>query len=170
MENRESRSFKNFLSLLKIQQMIRVYPSSKVKHAPMWRKLQQEVPHVFFNARWIKRAEKESELKNDDFRDLWKECRQDIEDADALLVYAEDGDHLKGELVEVGMALASNVKVILVTSIKDKHVYGTWMHADQVDWATAMDEALSLLYAMTDKGKREEKKKFIDEFLSGVKR
>lgn len=137
--------------------MIRVYPSSKVKHAPMWRKFQQEVPHVFFNARWIKRAEKESDLKNDDFRDLWKECQQDIQDSDVLLVYAEDGDHLKGALVEVGMALASNVNVLLVTSVEDKHVYGTWMHADGVEWATTIEEAMDLLYRMTDKGKREPK-------------
>ena len=121
----------------------------------MWRKLQQEVPHVFFNARWIKRAEKESDLKEDDFRDLWKECQQDIHDADVLLVYAEDGDHLKGALVEVGMALSRTVKVILVTPVKDKHVYGTWMHADGVEWVTTMEEAMDLLYGMTDKGLRE---------------
>lgn len=136
--------------------MIRVYPSSKVKHAPMWRKLQQEVPHVFFDARWIKRAEKEEQMQGDDFHDLWKECQEDIKDADVLLVYAEDGDQLKGALVEVGMALAFGVQVMLVTAVEDKHVFGTWMHASGVGWTSTMEDAMKKLYLMTDKGNREE--------------
>jgi len=126
----------------------------------MWRKLQQEVPHVFFNARWIKRAEKEEEMQGIDFRDLWGECQEDIKDADIVLVYAEDGDQLKGALVEVGMALAFGVQVMLVTPVEDRHVFGTWMHANGVQWATTMEDAMRRLYLMTNKGSREESLKW----------
>jgi hypothetical protein len=125
--------------------MIRVYPSSKVKHAPMWREIQQTVPHVFFNARWVKRAERESDLKEGDFLDLWHECQADIESSDVVLVYAEEGDVLKGALVEVGIALANRIRVLLVTPEKNRLAYGTWIHMDEVEWLTSMEEAISLL-------------------------
>lgn len=125
--------------------MIRVYPSSKVKHAPMWRELHRDAPHVFLNARWIKRAEHESDLKENGFKDLWNECQDDIESADAVLVYAEDGDVLKGALVEVGMALANGIRVIIIVSEHNRLAYGTWVHLDSVEWVTSMEDALELL-------------------------
>lgn len=149
--------------------MIRVYPSSKVRHAHMWRRLQEDIPHVFFNARWIKRAEKESDLQGDDFRDLWSECKEDVMDSDALLVYAEDGDHLKGALVEVGMAIANDIRVVLVTTDENRLAYGTWIHADNVEWVTTLEEAMSLLYKWTKKGVREEKSRFTDWLIHGDK-
>lgn len=145
--------------------MIRVYPSSKVKHALMWRELQNTVPHVFFNARWPHRAKKESELNHDDFRDLWMECKEDIMDSDAVLVYAEDGEVLKGALVEVGIAIANDIPVILVTTDENRLAYGTWIHTDGVEWVDTLDEAMNLLYRWTKKGRREEQRR-VDEFLA----
>lgn len=111
----------------------------------MWREIQQTVPHVFFNARWVKRAERESDLKEGDFLDLWHECQADIESSDVVLVYAEEGDVLKGALVEVGIALANRIRVLLVTPEKNRLAYGTWIHMDEVEWLTSMEEAISLL-------------------------
>ena len=91
--------------------MIRVYPSSKVKHAPMWRELQNTVPHVFFNARWPYLAKYENDIDHDGFRDLWIECKQDVMSADAVLLYVEENEILKGALVEVGIALANNIPI-----------------------------------------------------------
>lgn len=124
--------------------MISIYPSSKVKHAPMWRELQQKVPNVFFNARWLKRAEKESELSVDDMRHLWMECMQDISSSEALLLYAEDGDTLRGALVEVGMALAMGKPVVLAMDQKIMRDYGTWMHMD-VTWTYSIEDAITFL-------------------------
>lgn len=148
--------------------MIRVYPSSKVKHAPMWRELQKTVPHVFFNARWIKRAEieKKEEMDVRDYRDLWSECLEDIRNSDALLLYAEDGDQLKGALVEVGMALAFGVKVILVTAVEDWYVYGTWMHYNVTKCET-IEQAMDYLYLKTGKSQRKSRDKFIAEMIAG---
>lgn len=148
--------------------MIRVYPSSKVRHAPMWRRLQQEVPHVFFNARWIKRAESQEEMDSYELAELWRECQQDVKDADLLLIYAEDGDQLKGAFVEVGMALAYGVKVMFVTPVEDWHAFGTWMHGTAVQRASTIEEAMTRLYGMTAKGSRESRDKFIHEMITGI--
>ncbi len=124
----------------------------------MWRKLQQEVPHVFFNARWIKRAEKEDAMEGDDFRELWHECQQDVKDADVILVYAEDDERLKGALVEIGMAIAFGVRVIIVTTVEDPiTLLGTWLWNNGVMRVRTMEEAMKQLYLMTDKGRREER-------------
>lgn len=115
----------------------------------MWRKLQQEVPHVFFNARWLKRAENEDKLTDEDFGDLWKECQEDIKGADILLMYAENGDQLKGALVEVGMALAYGVQVIVVTPVENARSYGTWIHKKGILFAATMEKAMAELQNMT---------------------
>jgi nucleoside 2-deoxyribosyltransferase len=119
--------------------MLRVYPSSKVKHAPMWRKLQSKVPHLFLNARWLKWAEKENGLTTKQFR----ECQEDIETSDVLILYAEEGDVLKGALVEVGMALSKGIRVIFVSS--DMLSYGTWVYNNSVTWVSNMKDAMNLL-------------------------
>ena len=137
--------------------MIRVYPSSKVKHAPMWRELQNTVPHVFFNARWPYLAKYENDIDHDGFRDLWIECKQDVMSADAVLLYVEEDEILKGALVEVGIALANNIPIIFVAEEKNRLAYGTWVYVDGVEWVNTLAEAFDLLYKMDKKWQREER-------------
>jgi hypothetical protein len=125
--------------------MLRVYPSSKVKHAPMWMKLQTKVPHLFLNARWLKWAERKNSLNTNDFQALWKDCQEDIGTSDVLILYTEEGDVLKGCLVEVGMALANGIRVIIVASESNRLSYGTWVHNDSVKWVTSMIDAMDIL-------------------------
>lgn len=109
---------------------------------------------MFFHARWVKRAEKESELKGDDFRDLWLECKEDIVSADVVLVYAEDGDVLKGALVEVGIAIANGIPVIIVTSEANRSAYGTWIYLDGVEWTNTLEDAINMIGNRTKKSIR----------------
>ncbi len=74
--------------------------------------------------------------------EFWQENEQDIITADYLLVYVESGDHLRGALVEAGIAIANRVRVIVVGDHPD---YGTWKYHPNVEWADDMDEALMII-------------------------
>ena len=78
----------------------------------------------------------------DEAYEFWKENQQDIETADALLLYVEQGDHLKGALVEVGIAIANSVPVYIVGEHPD---HGTWKFHHGVEWAQDIEEALNMI-------------------------
>lgn len=73
---------------------------------------------------------------------FWRENQEDIENSDALLLYVEPGDHLRGALVEVGIAIANNVPVIIVGEHPD---HGTWKHHKGVEWAEDLDDAIGMI-------------------------
>lgn len=121
--------------------MLRVYTASKLKHAPMWRELCASTPHLQFHARWLKHNSLGTPDTPEHAVEFWLQDEQDVRDADAVLVMAEGDDHLRGALVEAGMAIAYGVPVIVVGTHAD---YGTWQHHPGV---TRMDDlASALLY------------------------
>lgn len=87
-----------------------VYIASKVKHAPKWRRLRDELSdgHVQIISTWIDEA---GPGETTDRGDLALRCIQEASEADILILYAEEGDFLKGALVECGAALAFNRQV-----------------------------------------------------------
>lgn len=105
--------------------MIRVYTASKLQVAAQWLELDSTWTHVYFHARWLKH-QKIGTLDTPEFaKRFWQEDQEDVKNADALLVYGREGDKLRGALVEVGMALAYGVPVIVVGEHSD---YGTWQY------------------------------------------
>lgn len=60
---------------------------------------------------------------------FWADDFADIENCDILAVYAEEGDKLRGALIEVGYALAFSKKIILIGEHPD---FGTWRHSGNV--------------------------------------
>lgn len=122
--------------------MIRVYTASKLSKAAMWRELNKKWPHVIFHARWLKH----NEIGTPDLPEyaprFWMEDQQDVKTADAVLVYAEEGEHLRGALVEAGMAIAFIVPVIVVGEHPD---YGTWRHHPCVTQVADLNEAAQIL-------------------------
>lgn len=89
------------------------YVASKTKHAAKWKAYRDSgVPII---STWIDEAGI-GETKS--FPDLWRRCVSETRKARALIVYAEDGDELKGALIEVGAALASNTPVFMVGNIE----------------------------------------------------
>lgn len=83
-----------------------VYVASKTKHAEMWKTLRAEgFPIV---ATWI------DELYPEDMAALWTRCIIEAESADAVILYREPGDVLKGAFVEVGAAMACRIPVYAV--------------------------------------------------------
>lgn len=92
---------------------IGVYIASKTKHAPKWKALRESgVPII---STWIDEAGI-GETKC--FTDLWRRCIDEAKNAERMIVYAEDGDELKGALVEVGAALAGGTPVYVVGKVE----------------------------------------------------
>lgn len=97
-----------------------IYTASKTRHAEKWRRLRAGDPRFRINSTWIDEA---GVGQTADWADLWKRCVNEAAGADALLLYVEEGDHLKGALVEVGAALAFDTPVYVVGQTGDA---GTW--------------------------------------------
>jgi nucleoside 2-deoxyribosyltransferase len=122
--------------------MIRVYTASKLKHALKWRELCANTSHVQFHARWLKHNSLGTPDTPEHAAEFWLQDEQDVRDADAVMVYAEGDDHLRGALVEAGIAIATGVPVIVVGTHAD---YGTWQHHPGVQRADDLRHALELL-------------------------
>ena len=105
--------------------MIRVYTASKLTTASEWRDLERSWPHVFFHARWLKHNLVGTPDLQQFAEKFWLEDEQDVRSADAVLVWGRSGEHLRGALVEAGMAIAFGVPVIVVGAHPD---YGTWQY------------------------------------------
>jgi hypothetical protein len=86
----------------------RVYGASKTRHAPMWRGLRDAGWNII--STWIDEAGDGQSL----WPDLWTRCIFEAASADALILYAEEGDVLKGAFVEAGAALSAGVPVYVV--------------------------------------------------------
>ena len=126
--------------------MIRVYTASKLKHARYWRELCETTHHVQFHARWLKHNRIGTPDTPEHASLFWLEDEQDVRDADAVLVYAEGDDHLRGALVEAGMAIAYGVPVIVVGTHPD---YGTWQNHPGVIRAKDIHDAMMQLAEIT---------------------
>ncbi len=115
---------------------IKIYVASKTKHAPLWIKLRNSGYPII--STWI---DESGQGKTTDLVDLWQRCIQEASIADICLVYSEEDDCLKGTLVEMGAALASNKKVIFVAP---KEVLTAQRHRLVMN-VKSLDEALLLI-------------------------
>lgn len=86
-----------------------IYFASKTKWAPRWREYRaQGIPVI---SSWIDEA---GVGETSDFADLWVRCISEASRADALIVYRESGEILKGAFIEVGAALANGRRVFAI--------------------------------------------------------
>lgn len=85
-----------------------IYIASKTRHADKWRTVATKYP---INSTWIYEAEPG---QTKDFDDLWRRCIHEASTADALIIYREGEEVLKGAWVELGAALACGVPVFAV--------------------------------------------------------
>jgi hypothetical protein len=87
----------------------KIYIASKTKHAARWRDLRASGVNII--STWIDEA---GEGESKDLADLAHRCIAEAANADALIIYAEPGDDLKGALVELGAALVYSVQIFAV--------------------------------------------------------
>lgn len=119
--------------------MIRVYTASKLRHGAMWRKLDEETPGITCYSRWLKHNRIVTPDTPENAREFWLQDTQDVRDADVVFVYAEPDDHLRGALVEAGIAIAMGVPVIVIGDHPD---YGTWQYHPLVIKALTIEKAI----------------------------
>jgi len=73
-----------------------------------------------------------------DYADLWQRIGREVAGADVLVLYAEPGDFpLKGGLVEIGIAIAAGVPIILSLpgvelEVRTLRPLGSWAQHDLV--------------------------------------
>lgn len=120
-----------------------IYVASKVKHAPMWRKMRDRGgPDPFpICSTWIDEAR---DKQSPSPADLWRRCVSEAANADAVIPYVEPGEVLKGALVEVGAALARGVPVFVVGEPD-----GSWASHPLVRRCASLDEAQAEAFAET---------------------
>ena len=123
---------------------LRVYTASKTTHAKKWLELDASSKTIKVSARWIKEvalAQYVDVLKdNQTLREFsarcWIEDIEDIKTSDFLMLYGESNEHLRGALVEAGVALCEGVPVVCIGKHPD---YGTWqehplvLHMDSIE-------------------------------------
>lgn len=127
---------------------MKVYTASKLAQAPRWRALAAARPDIEFTARWAAYVG----WPEDDPRHVadtpenavgfWVEDEEDVRRSDAVIVYAEPEERLRGGLVEAGMGIVLKKTVIVVGEHKD---YGTWQYHPTVRRVATLDEALALV-------------------------
>ena len=118
--------------------MVRIYIASKMHHAERWRGLYDELPDVHICSHWPF-LEPFVHPSGENARKFWHDDVQDISDCHALIVYAEEGEKLRGALVEAGIAIGMGRPVIVVGEHPD---FGTWSFHPKVSRATTLAEAV----------------------------
>jgi hypothetical protein len=117
--------------------MPRVYIASCVRHAELWRAI-HTTPDIHFVSRWPF-LEPFIDPDPANSRKIWLDDMADVRGCHALIVYAVEGDHLRGALVEAGAALALGRMVIVVGEHPD---YGSWQYHPNVTHVATLENAL----------------------------
>ncbi|HET6610131.1 MAG TPA: hypothetical protein VFG62_25935 [Rhodopila sp.] len=125
----------------------KIYIASRAsipERAAEWRRLRSSGWKIVSS--WIDEA---GEGQTSSFSDLWSRIQTEVTTADKLILYVEPDDFpLKGALIEVGMALAAGVRVVVVSpgvtlEPRSMRPIGSWMAHPLVSHAATMDEALA---------------------------
>jgi hypothetical protein len=125
-----------------------IYIASKTKHAAKWLALRDKGVNII--STWIDEA---GEGQTTDMPDLCSRCIHEAEVCNAMIVYAEDGDILKGALVELGVALAVTGKPIFFVGpvLRDGSVF---THHPSVSSIQTVEEAIELIESKSIKHSR----------------
>ncbi|MES1986659.1 MAG: hypothetical protein V4440_01270 [Pseudomonadota bacterium] len=121
--------------------MIKVYIASKLHNAERFKGFREKwkAEGIDLHARWFDQAiiEQTTEPSNEDFHIFWLVDEEDVKCSDAVIVYGEKDDNLRGALVEAGIAIACGILVILVGDCN----FGTWQHHPLVVRAGSFEHA-----------------------------
>lgn len=122
--------------------MIKVYIASKLNYAKQFRNYRTDwkVDGIDLHARWFDQAhiEQNSNPTPEDFHIFWLVDEEDVKTSQALILYAQENDKLRGALVEAGIAIAHGILVIVIGDHPD---YGTWQYHPLVAKADSFDHA-----------------------------
>lgn len=121
--------------------MKRLYTAGKLTAAPIFREYRKKyADRIEFTSRWI-----DSEFFDDDKFHMgvktrgWVIDHVDVVKSDALLIFGNLNDELRGALVEAGIAIALNRPVLACGFSKS---FGTWQYHPNVLRFPTIDCAL----------------------------
>lgn len=118
--------------------------------ASQWRAMRELWAEFAFTSRWIDQIGAIPETP-ENARAFWQQDLEDISRSDALVLYAEPSDTLRGALVETGMAIALRKRVLLVGQ---NALFGTWQFHPRVSRVKTQDEAYGALHRMADESQQ----------------
>jgi hypothetical protein len=119
--------------------MKRIYIASKTKHADKWIELRNRGVNIISS--WIDEAGP-GQTKN--MADLCNRCINESIECDAMIVYSEEGDYLKGAFIEMGVALGVPGKpIVLVGPVLPEGSAFTYHR--RVWQASSIEHAITLL-------------------------
>lgn len=129
---------------------MKVYIASKANHRATWRSIRDLLvagdEPVRINSRWIDVADRyTADPQGLDYTLLWTHCIEDVINCDVLICYVDRGETLKGALIEVGVALASNKRIVLLGNREDYLNNGTWLNHPGVEHWAGMDVGESII-------------------------
>lgn len=105
--------------------MNKIYIASKAIHRPHWREYRGEGLPII--SRWIDVDDKYStDPEGLDYEALWDICVEDVSQADALVIYAEPDEVLKGAILELGLAIGQNKLIAMCGDLETFKQNGSW--------------------------------------------
>lgn len=122
----------------------KIYIASKAHHRPQWRELRNKGYDII--SQWIDINDKYSQDPTGlDYTKLWDACVQDVRKCDILILYVEKDEHLKGALVQLGVALGLGKEIIVTGIFGDDN--GTWYHNEKIQVSNlAIEDLLKYVY------------------------
>lgn len=121
--------------------MRKIYIASKTKHADKWKGLRSNGVNII--STWIDEA---GEGETEDMASLCMRCIEECLVCDALIVYRESGDYLKGAFIEMGIVLSryrQHTPIYLVGPVLPTGSAFTYSH--QVFEADTVEKAVELI-------------------------
>lgn len=123
----------------------KIYIASKMHHAPKWRAAYSR-PDIHVVSRWPF-LETQVDDCDTNCRKFWQDDFTDISSCDILILFAEEGENLRGALVEVGIAMGLGKQIIVIGDHSD---HGTWWHHPLVRKVVDLEAAMKLAGRLTD--------------------
>jgi hypothetical protein len=136
---------------------MKIYIASKLKHGrsllTWFRDAQKEWPdsNLELSCRWITdhitvASEPAWPADRPAFGSVvWDHDYADVESCDAMVVYGDREDDLRGAIFEAGIAVTLKKIVIVVGTCRS---YGSWQHCKQIKRVNSLTEAVLLLRLM----------------------
>lgn len=127
--------------------MVSIYGASRLKHSSMWLELKKTEPDINWTAHWPSIVGKIPDTP-EYATAFWIVDYNDIVAADAVIVYAELNDPLRGAIFEAGLAIGMGKRVCVIGSVPD---YGSWQFSERVLRSTNMAQAIWMLRYIYDR-------------------
>lgn len=139
-----------------MKRKINVYTASCLQHAKLWTELRQKYSEDFhFTSHWMDQILSGAQETPENARKFWARDVQEVQSSDAVIVYAVDGDILRGAICEAGVALGCGIPVIIVAPA-GLHSLSTWQYHPLAKHCLSLTDAFEYLWDLFAERHQEE--------------